>query len=96
MDVKYEWDETKNKKNVQKHGFDFEDAWLLFENLYLLFKDTRFDYGETRYIAVGTIIGRTVILLYIEKFKRDKVKRRIISLRKANEKERRKYQKRLV
>lgn len=96
MEIEYEWDESKNRKNIQKHGFDFNDAHLLFNNLYLLFEDTRFDYGEIRYKAVGTICGRTVILLYTEKQGKKKIKRRIISLRKADEKERRKYQKRLV
>ena len=30
--VKFEWDEEKNEQNIRKHGFDFADAWEVFQN----------------------------------------------------------------
>lgn len=29
--VNFEWDEEKNNENIRKHGFDFADAWEIFE-----------------------------------------------------------------
>ena len=30
--MKFEWDETKNKKNIEKHGIDFNDAITIFDD----------------------------------------------------------------
>ncbi|WP_394197237.1 BrnT family toxin [Litoreibacter albidus] len=55
----FEWDENKRKHNHAKHGVDFLDAALIFENPILIRKDTRQDYGETRLISLG-MVGETV------------------------------------
>lgn len=48
-----EWDEAKRRSNLEEHGVDFRDAALIFENPVLEAEDTRLDYGETRYRALG-------------------------------------------
>ena len=30
--MQFEWDDNKNSENIRKHGFDFTDAWQVFEN----------------------------------------------------------------
>lgn len=91
LSMTFEWDDDKNKINIQKHGFDFSDAKHIFEDPYLVLEDKRKDYGEKRFIAVGWINSRLVILIYTKR----KQNYRIISLRKANEREKKKFQNRL-
>lgn len=44
--MKFEWDEGKNKINLQKHGIDFNDVAELFNQPMLVLLDSRDDYGE--------------------------------------------------
>ena len=62
-----------------------------FESPYLCSKDTRSEYKEIRFVAIGTIEGRVVVIV----FTRRKNKIRIISMRKANEREKKKFKDRL-
>ena len=89
--MQFIWDENKNLLNIEKHGFDFSDAESVFENLHLIFEDARQDYGEKRLTVIGWIKSRLVVLIYT---KRNEY-HRIISLRKANEREKKKFQDRL-
>jgi hypothetical protein len=89
--MKFEWDEAKNHANRRKHGLDFADAPLVFAGRTLTFEDLRRPYGEPRYLTVGTLAERVVIIAHTH---RDEVTR-IISMRKANARERARYQERL-
>ena len=52
----FEWDKHKAKKNKKKHGISFQHASKVFEDKNLVEKqDTRHDYGEDRFITVGSI-----------------------------------------
>ena len=55
------------------------------------FQDNRADYGEVRMIAVGMLRGRMVVVVYTDR----PGARHIISMRKANDREQRRYQKEL-
>lgn len=55
---KFEWDEAKNRTNLQKHGMDFADAEEMFRGGFLYEPDTREDYGEKRWVGLGMIRGR--------------------------------------
>lgn len=85
--MRFEWDENKNEQNLSKHGIDFSDAHLVFENPILARVDERFDYGEKRWIALGKL--ETVIVVVVFTKRRDNI--RIISIRKANKQERSVY-----
>jgi uncharacterized protein len=74
-----EWDEAKNRSNFIKHGLDFEDAEKVFAGPCLTFRDDRFEYGEERLITHAPRDDDT----------------RIISMRKANRREQKIYEKRL-
>ncbi len=51
----YEWDNKKNEENLSKHGLNFADVEIVFSNPHLTFEDTRFDYGEPRFITFGLL-----------------------------------------
>jgi uncharacterized DUF497 family protein len=89
--MKYTWNESKNQINCEKHGLNFEDAELIFSNQTITFEDDREDYGETRFITLGELKNRVVVIVHTQ---RDLVTR-IISMRKANEREKKIYFKRL-
>lgn len=87
--MKFEWDETKNQTNIQKHGFDFNDAYRIFDLPMLSGLDDREDYGEYRWLGIGFLDGRMVVVVYSEP---DAETIRIISLRKALSHERKMYE----
>jgi len=88
--MQFEWDEAKRQENLRKHGLDFKDAPELFLNPRLVKLDTRFDYGEDRWVAIGIIKDRIVVVVYAEDDTNEIV--RIISLRKALSYERKRFQ----
>ena len=88
---RFEWDEQKNEENIRKHGLDFEDAPEVFNFPMLVRLDDRTDYGEDRWIGVGMIRGRVVVVVYTERDGGDTI--RVISLRKALKHERQGYEK---
>lgn len=89
--MKFTWDKQKNRSNLEKHGLDFKDAHHVFESQTITLEDVREDYQEKRYITMGEIEGRCVIVVHTPRGNN----RRIISMRKANGRETKSYQERL-
>lgn len=87
--VTYEWDETKRGGNLAKHAVDFASARDFDWTTAFVTIDNRRDYGEIRYRGVG-LIGPT---LHMMAFPNRGLAVRIISLRKANKLEVRRYEK---
>ncbi|MDZ8084447.1 MAG: BrnT family toxin [Nostoc sp. DedQUE12b] len=87
--MKFEWDEHKNQSNITKHGLDFADAFRIFNLPMLVYLDEREDYGEERYLGIGLLDGRIVVVIYTEP---GEEMVRIISLRKALSHERKRYE----
>ncbi|MHC1710565.1 MAG: BrnT family toxin [Solidesulfovibrio sp.] len=85
--MRFEWDEDKRRANVDKHGVDFVDAARMLCGEPLIIEDDRRNYGERRCIAVGEEVGYVLVVIFTI---RDGVFR-IISARRANARERRKY-----
>ncbi len=83
----YEWDENKRDANIGRHGVDFALIRDFDWETALIAPDTRRDYGETRFIAVGAIGDQLHVCAFTDRQGR----RRIISLRKANRREIRMY-----
>ena len=84
--MKIGFDPDKQAINVRKHGLTFDAAALLFEGAFVEEVDKRSDYGETRFVATGPVAefgGRICVVVYIWRGGR----RRVISFRKANDKE---------
>lgn len=87
--MNFEWGERKNESNIGKHGFDFADAYQVFDLPMVVDLDERDSYGEDRWIGIGMLDGRIVVVIYTEP---DEVTIRIISLRKALSHERKRYE----
>ena len=84
----FEWDEDKNRSNLQKHGIAFEEAREIFSGPVITSIDNRFVYGETREISIGAIQG--LVIVTVAHTDRSGVTR-IISARKSTPKERKGY-----
>ncbi len=89
--MQFEWDETKDRANVAKHGIDFETAKRIFEGPMLARTDRRRDYGEERYIGIGRVEAATIVVAYTARGGR----LRLISARPASRKERQAYRERI-
>lgn len=85
--MEFEWDEEKRQSNLQKHGVDFIRACQIFEGYTVEFEDSRYNYGEERFIAIGQTGGQVFTVVYTL---RGEVIR-LISARKATKNERRIY-----
>ena len=83
------WDPAKRARNTEKHGCDFAIIAEFDWDTALSRVDTRVEYGETRYVSIGTIGERHYVAVWTE---RDGACR-LISLRKANKREVKTYAK---
>ena len=88
--VKFEWDPTKERQNIAKHGVSFKDATTLFVTGvdFLEIYDTEHSDVEERFIAIGPIRGGLVLVVFTERSE-DTI--RIISARWASKTERKLY-----
>ncbi len=89
--MKFEWNQQKNNENMQRHGIDFSDAVEVFQHPMLARLDGRRDYGEDRWVGIGLMKSKIVVVVYVEWDAQDRV--RFISARKALKHERKKYEK---
>ena len=48
----FEWNESKNRDNIRKHGFDFADAAEIFDLPMLVATDIRGAYYEKRFVVL--------------------------------------------
>ena len=84
----FEWDERKAAINLRRHRVSFPLARLVFNDAFALVEqDLSEDYGEDRFVAIGMVEGVLITVVYTERGERI----RIISARKANAHEQRKY-----
>ncbi len=87
--MEFEWDEVKSNACLVRRGFDFAYAVrAFFDPFRMVNADRRRDYGEDRYQLQGAIEGRVYVVVYTIRGSAI----RIISARKANRKEVRKYE----
>lgn len=81
--MQIEFDAAKRDKTLAERGLDFARAAEVFGGIHLTAPDSRQDYTEDRFITMGHLDERLVVLVWTP---RDEV-RRIISMRKANDRE---------
>jgi hypothetical protein len=86
MDITY--DAAKRATTLARRGLDFEDAVHVFAGTTITIEDDRQDYGETRWQTYGLLDDRLVTLVWTPRGEG----RHIISMRKCNGRERKKYQ----
>lgn len=90
--VLFEWDEAKAKSNQRKHGVSFEDAMLIFADPFALVEQDRVEDGELRWQTLGLAGGIALLLIaHTVRTEAEDEIIRIISARRANRKERQRY-----
>jgi uncharacterized protein len=92
MTVRFEWDQTKNRSNLLKHGVDFETAQVVFDDpACVTFIERTID-GEPRWHAIGFAEG--VALPIVVHTYRDSIQGEVIriSARQATRHKRKLYE----
>ena len=94
MERYFEWDGRKAETNFRKHGVRFEEAALVFDDPFALSEQDRIENGEQRWQTVGMAGGCLLLLVaHTVRFEEKGVEViRIISARRVNRKERRRYE----
>ena len=91
-----EYDSDKREKTLNDRGLDFCDAPVVWSGQHFTKIDNRIDYGEERFITVGFIENTMVIIAWTRRVHGlNKSARRIISIRKCNEREKTAYKQQL-
>lgn len=90
--MKISFDPVKRALALSERGLDFADAGQVFDGPQFTLEDIRFPYPERRYATFGLIADRMVVLIWAEA----EDGRRIISMRKANDREVARYRSRLA
>lgn len=86
------FDPVKRAKTLAERHLDFADAEEVFSGLTSTATDDRQDYGEARFITVGYLRGRFVVLVWTERGSA----RHVISMRYGHEREERRWRSRMV
>ena len=82
--MRYSYDPKKRAANLEKHGYDFDDAPEVIESdRTVTFEDRRFAYDEQRFITLGILRGEVVLIASAE----TDAEIRLISMRKAERNE---------
>ena len=87
--MELEWDEAKRQEALATRGIDFADVAYIDPASLRTWQDLRHDYGEVRFISYGYLEDRLHTFCWTRRERRI----RIISMRKANERERQRYEK---
>ncbi|MCX8049741.1 MAG: BrnT family toxin [Methylohalobius sp.] len=85
--MEIEFDPEKNERNIRVRGIPFTLAAKFDFSSALILEDKRQNYGEARYQAIGYIESRLYVLVFTP---RGEIMR-VISLRKANRREVKRY-----
>ena len=85
--MKLEFDQAKRDKTLQERGLDFARTVEVFDGIHFTGQDKRMEYEEDRFITVGWLDANMIVMVWTL---RGEV-RRIISMRKANDREKTLY-----
>ncbi len=88
--MEFDWNPAKCARNIDERGIDFADVLVGFADpARKVVRDDRKDYGEERFNMLAKVQGRVFHITYTE---RSRITW-IISARKANKREQRRYEK---
>ncbi len=65
--MKFEWDERKRRRVIEERGVDLLRAAQIFRNPVLTVRDTRRDYGEDRFVSIGSVDERCFVVVHAER-----------------------------
>ena len=93
-EIKFAWDESKNRLNKRKHGVSFEEAKTVFyDEDAIEFSDPDHSEREARFLMLG-LSYRLRVLIVCHCFREEGSTIRIISARKATKREIERYEER--
>lgn len=81
--MRFTWNEEKRRSTLQHRGLDFADAETVFAGPTFTFEDDRYEYGEVRWVSLGLLRGRVVVIVHTE----TENEIRVISMREAQKDE---------
>jgi uncharacterized DUF497 family protein len=81
--MRFTWHEPKRQVTLKRRGLDFAHAEHIFAGLTFTFEDEREDYGEERWVTLGLLRDRVVVIVHTET--EDEI--RVISMREADKDE---------
>lgn len=87
--MQVEWDDTKNARNIVKHRVSFDFAGRAFSGQLVEWRDERVDYSEECWAGLAEIDDRVYFIVWTMRGP-DTV--RLISARRANDRENRKFE----
>ncbi len=91
-DLRFEWDENKNKININKHKISFEEAKSVFTDEYaIIFDDPDHSLYEERFLIIGSTTNSKVCIVS-HCYRENEEVIRIISARRATNTERNYYE----
>lgn len=82
-----EFDEAKRLKTLIERGLDFRDVHLVWEDVHVDLPDDRRKYPEPRFQTYGYLGARLIMFAWTE----TEAGIRVISMRKCNDREKRKF-----
>ncbi|EAU0569417.1 hypothetical protein DKG83_24095 [Salmonella enterica] len=89
----FEWDEVKAVSNYRKHGIRFEEAARVFDDPFHLSIQDRYENGEYRWQSIGMVRGcMMVVVAHTTRFEDGTEIIRLISARRAERRELRRYE----
>ncbi len=86
--MKLSWDEAKRRATLTERGLDFAFAAEMFGVHEYIIEDVRNDYGEKRFVSLGFMNSRLCVVVWTPRGGG----RHIISMRKANDREKKLYE----
>jgi uncharacterized DUF497 family protein len=93
MQIRFEWNDANAAKHFKKHGVSFEVAARVFADPFALMVQDRIENGEQRWQTIGMVDGHLLLLLAHTVIEVDDTEViGIISARKADPKERKRYE----
>jgi len=78
--MRYTWHEPKRQVTLKRRGLDFAHAEQVFAGSTFTLEDDREDYGEERWVTLGMLRGKVVVIIHTET--QDEI--RVISMREAD------------
>jgi len=91
--MRFEWDPAKAASNLRKHGVSFPTAPRVFSDPYALVEQDRIENGEERWQTIGIVDGVVMLLVAHTVRQQNGIEViRIISARRADRRERRRYE----
>ena len=87
----FDWDENKNRINLEKHGITFEEAsTVFFDDRAILFDDPEHSIDEDRFLLLG-MSETAKVCIVCHCYRESDTVIRIISARQATRKEEQRY-----